>query len=204
MKSARARRGRPLSFDPDIAIDAAMRVFWLKGYEGASLTDLTAAMGINKPSLYATYGDKRGLFLAAIDHYSATISAPHLKTLMEGTGLRTAIEGYFGSISRALAETGSPPGCLIGTVATEFAGRDEEMRAHVAGLVATAEAFLTQRFKDLGGAPIEERVLAELVVSIGQSLAARARLGASVEELNALTDSFLTAIFGPKGPAPPS
>ena len=196
-------RGRPLAFDPEQAIDAAMRVFWLKGYEGASLADLTQAMGINKPSLYAKFGDKRGLFLAAIDHYGTTIAAPHARPLMECSNSRDAVEGHLNSITSALASTGTPPGCLIGTVATDFAGRDDDMRDYVAGLVSASEAFLAQRFKELSDAPMDEQTLAELVVSLGQSLAARARSGASIEDLMGLTDRFLNAIFGPKEPVPP-
>ena len=201
--TSHAGRGRPLAFDPEQAIDAAMRVFWLKGYEGASLADLTQAMGINKPSLYAKFGDKRGLFLAAIDHYGTQIAAPHARPLMECAIIRDAVEGHLNSINSALASTGSPPGCLIGTVATDLAGRDEEMREYVASLVSASEAFLTQRFKELGDAPMDEQTLAELVVSLGQSLASRARSGASIDDLNALTDRFLNAIFGAKEPVPP-
>lgn len=178
-----------------------MRVFWLKGYEGASMADLTSAMGINKPSLYARYGNKRRLFLAAIDHYSTTVTGPHVVPLLERTELRSAIEGYLYSINSAIASTGAPPGCLIGSVATELAGRDEELRRNMAELVARGEAFLTKRFVEIGGAPVEEHALAELVISLTQSLAARARMGATQAELDALCDCFLSVIFGPKGPA---
>ena len=180
-----------------------MQVFWRKGYEGAALSDLTEAMGINKPSLYARFGDKRGLFLAAIDHYTTSISEAHARPLIEGQTIRAAVAGYYASINAAVSATGSPPGCLIGTVATDLAGRDDDIRDRVAALVASAETFLTQRFKDLGGAPMDERVLAELIVSVGQSLASRARMGASTADLNAFSERFLDGIFGPRDPPPP-
>src|SRR3989441_4990422 len=63
-------RGRPRTFDTDKALDKALKVFWRKGYEGASLPDLTAAMGINRPSLYAAFGNKEALFKKAVERYS--------------------------------------------------------------------------------------------------------------------------------------
>ena len=196
-------RGRPLAFDPNEALDAAMRVFWLKGYEGASLSDLTEAMGINKPSLYAQFDDKRTLFLAAIEHYKATIGAPHLEKLLEGKTVRETIAGYFSAINTTLTSPDSPSGCMVGAVATDMAGRDEEIRTQVANLLVSTVVFLTQRFQELGDAPIDERTLAEIVVSFGQSLAARARVGATLPELNARTDRFLSVIFGADEPVSP-
>lgn len=67
-----AERGRPRSFDKEAALERAMEVFWRLGYEGASMTDLTAAMGIASPSLYAAFGSKEALFRQALDHYRAT------------------------------------------------------------------------------------------------------------------------------------
>jgi AcrR family transcriptional regulator len=68
-KTAAAQPGRPRAFDPDAALERAMHVFWGKGYEGASLSDLTRAMGINRPSLYAAFGDKEQLFRKVLDRY---------------------------------------------------------------------------------------------------------------------------------------
>ena len=175
-----------------------MHVFWEKGYEGAGLSDLTAAMGINKPSLYAKYGDKRGLFLAAMDHYSTTVAGPHVIPLIESTTVRDAVDGHLKSINAAISDSGSPPGCLISSVATDLAGRDEELRQRISGLTTQAEKFFAERFRQIGGSPMDETVLAELVMSIGQSLAARARTGATADDLNALVDRFITSIFGPK------
>ncbi|MEM7494085.1 MAG: TetR/AcrR family transcriptional regulator [Pseudomonadota bacterium] len=188
-------RGRPLAFDPDQALDAAMRVFWLKGYEGASVSDLTGAMGINKPSLYARFNDKRGLFLAALERYNATVGAPTLQKVVDGKTVHETIIGYLSATNAFLTSPDTPPGCLVGSVVTDMAGRDDEIRAHIAALFASTEAFLTQRFKELGDAPMDEATLAELIVSFGQSLAARARVGATLDDLSARTDRFLSVVL---------
>ena len=75
MRTPQAARGRPRAFDTARALDQALRVFWRHGYEGASLADLTAAMGINRPSLYAAFGNKETLFRRALDHYAAGAAA---------------------------------------------------------------------------------------------------------------------------------
>ena len=196
-------RGRPLAFDPERALDAAMHVFWLKGYEGASMSDLTEAMGINKPSLYGRFNDKRGLFLAAIERYNETVGASNLQKVLDGTTVGETISGYLAAVNAFLTSPDTPPGCMIGSVATDMAGRDDEIRVQIAELFESTEEFLTQRFTELGDAPIDERTLAEIIVSFGQSLAARARVGATLTDLNARTDRFLSVVLGTDEPPPP-
>ena len=201
-QSSQRSRGRPLAFDPDQALDRAMRVFWLKGYEGASLSDLTGAMGINKPSLYARFKDKRGLFLAAIERYNTTVGAPNLQKVLDGSTVRETINGYFAAINASLTASETPPGCMLSSVATDMAGRDDEVRGLISDLLVSTEAFLGRRFQELGGAPTNEQTLAEIIVSFGQSLAARARVGATHAELTARTDRFLSVLLGPDEPIP--
>ena len=100
MKSntAAAPRGRPRAFDPDVALDRAMHVFWAKGYEGASLSDLTRAMRINRPSLYAAFGNKEQLFRKVLDRYmdgpvayfGKALAAPKARDVVEEIFLGTA------------------------------------------------------------------------------------------------------------------
>src|SRR5438132_3382868 len=93
-----AQLGRPRSFDPDTALDRAMHVFWAKGYEGASLSDLTRAMRINRPSLYAAFGNKEQLFGKVLDRYmdgpvayfGKALAAPKARDVVEEIFLGTA------------------------------------------------------------------------------------------------------------------
>ena len=94
------RPGRPRAFDADAALDAALAVFWRNGYEGASLTDLTAAMGINRPSLYAAFGNKQSLFRRVMDRYAE-----------RGRALVEACEAE--PTARAFVENGPSPGVVM-------------------------------------------------------------------------------------------
>jgi len=87
-KLAKRPSGRPRGFSLEAALDAAIPVFWAKGYDGASFRELTRAMGITPPSLMAAFGDKRGLFDAAVARYAETIAAKHLAALQGADGLR--------------------------------------------------------------------------------------------------------------------
>ncbi|MEL6101949.1 MAG: TetR/AcrR family transcriptional regulator [Pseudomonadota bacterium] len=180
-----------------------MRVFWLRGYEGASLSDLTGAMGINKPSLYARFNDKRGLFLAAIERYNEVVGSPKLQRIIDGKTVHETVVAYFEEINTSLTSSDTPPGCMLNSVVTDLAGRDDEMRTYISDLIEATEAFLAKRFQELGDAPMDEQALAEIIVSFGQSLAARARLGATYTELANRTNRFLPLIFRPDEPVPP-
>src|SRR2546423_14201853 len=125
--------GRPRSFDADRALDAAVRVFWRKGYAGASLAELTRAMGINRPSLYAAFGNKEALFRRAIDRY---VEGPgsHVRTALEQPTARRVVERLlFGGID-VIAGARTPRGCLLvqGALAcgqaTASAGREAARR----------------------------------------------------------------------------
>ncbi|UCI05716.1 TetR/AcrR family transcriptional regulator [Mesorhizobium sp. B1-1-8] len=108
-----SEKGRPRSFDRTAALRRAMEVFWAKGYEGASLSDLTAAMGINSPSLYAAFGSKEALFLEATDLYTRVEGSDIWTTLEEAPTARQAIEGFLTQTAKAYSQTDRPQGCLI-------------------------------------------------------------------------------------------
>lgn len=193
-------RGRPLSFDREEVLDAAVQVFWDKGYEGASLDDLTHAMGINRPSLYSKFGNKHELFMLAIDRYVATITSTQLVPLMEASDVRQAISGYLRQVIQCVASNDWPAGCLVVSVATEASERDEIVRSKVSGLLEWAEELLAHRIAELARDDGASRVkdpqkLARMVAAIAQGLASRARAGAARDELLDLADDFLDLLF---------
>ena len=106
-KRGTAQRGRPRAFDADAALDGALKVFWEKGYDGASLPDLTRAMGINRPSLYAAFGNKESLFRKALDRYAEGPAAFVRKALEEPTARAVAEKLRFQLGSRS--KTASRP-----------------------------------------------------------------------------------------------
>ncbi|TPN60024.1 TetR/AcrR family transcriptional regulator [Mesorhizobium sp. B1-1-4] len=106
-------RGRPRTFDRTAALRRAMEVFWAKGYEGTSISDLTGAMGINSPSLYAAFGSKEALFLEATEFYTQAEGTDIWTALDEAPTAREAIEGFLRQTARAYSQTDRPQGCLV-------------------------------------------------------------------------------------------
>lgn len=106
-------RGRPRSFDPDTALDRALEVFWRYGFQGASLAELTAAMGLSKPSLYAAFGDKEALYLKALERYAALQIAQHIAIFDTEPDARRALEKFLRAMAAALTDAELPGGCFI-------------------------------------------------------------------------------------------
>lgn len=121
----RAERGRPRGFDRGAALERAMRLFWTKTYEGTSLAELTAAMGINAPSLYAAFGSKDALFREAVEHYASRHGTEIWRTLHETPHVDDAVEGFLLATARSYSTPGDPPGCLIVLGTRHGAGEDD-------------------------------------------------------------------------------
>src|ERR1700683_1116990 len=139
------RMGRPRSFDIDGALDRSLQVFWRKGYEGASLTDLTKAVGVNRPSLYAAFGDKEALFRKALDRYLNGPAAYTQEALKEPTA-RAVIERLLRGAADLNTAPRNPGGCLMvqGALACGEAAdpiRQELTRCRAAGGAARRRRF---------------------------------------------------------------
>lgn len=174
--------GRPKEFDCDAVLAAAVEVFWLKGYDGASLTDLTEAMGINRPSLYASFGDKRSLYLKAIEVYAKGVGSDPIRAFEAQGNPREAITAYFKKQIEAQCRSGAAAkGCLLGSCATSSVGDFPEIRkflsegiqADIKRLEANFENF---KQADLLPACFPSHEKAKLVLDIMHGFSFQARL----------------------------
>lgn len=108
-------RGRPRLYDADQVLDAATRVFWARGYEGTSINELVEATGLNKPSLYAAFGDKEALYTTVVERYAATMEKLQRETLEAEPDIWRALEGLLRSSASSLCNPSLPGGCLVVT-----------------------------------------------------------------------------------------
>jgi AcrR family transcriptional regulator len=204
MKNENPRpRGRPQNFDRDQVLDRAVDTFWAKGYTAASLEDLTTNMGINRPSLYAAFGNKHDLFMKAIDRYAATIGRQPLDAFLEEPDIRRAVEAYFETTVRCVTSPNRPRGCLIMNVAGERAANDPEVRKSMSDAYDIRVSTIAERLAtacDNGQLPADTdpASLARMITSVMHSLAARARAGGSRKELSELAQNFLNLLI-PEG-----
>src|SRR5437870_11047236 len=194
-ETAAAPRGRPRGFDPDAALERAMHVFWAKGYEGASLSDLTRAMRINRPSLYAAFGNKEQLFRKVLDRYMDGPVAYFGKALAAPKGRDVVEEICLGTDS-----TGDGPriqaGCLM--VQGALACGDASVRREVAARRAKAEVALRrrlQRAKRGGDLPknADPAELAHYVMTVVRGMAVQSAGGASRDQLRRVAQIALRA-----------
>ena len=144
-KAARPR-GRPRSFDERDALEKATQVFWSKGYDGVTIDDLVAGMGVGRPSLYAVFGDKRAIFLRVLRAYAERKGASAAKALLSPQSLRDSIAGFLRYAVESATEKGSAPGCLIVCVAPLV--DDAEVRKFLKDAAAAGVALVEGRFRD--------------------------------------------------------
>ena len=137
--------GRPRAFDADAALDEAMEVFWRHGYEGATIAQLTDAMGINPPSLYAAFGSKEGLLKAALDRYTARRAAFMEDTLSAPTA-REVAERMLTGIADTQTNPANPPGCLLVQGGLACGTGSENVPFELAARRAQTEEQLRDRF----------------------------------------------------------
>lgn len=190
-KEQAVQKGRPREFDTEEALDKALHVFWRRGYEGASLSDLTEAMGISRPSLYAAFGNKEDLFRRALDRYvECGPGSIHREALAEPTA-RAVVERLLFGAANCLTDPHNPRGCLAVQGALSCGEAAESIKNELCGRRAAGELALCQRLErakqdgDLKS-DAEPQALARYVVTVQQGMSVQASGGASRDDLLAV------------------
>ncbi|MFZ6646952.1 TetR/AcrR family transcriptional regulator [Undibacterium sp. TJN25] len=191
------RAGRPRSFDVDSALNNALQVFWRKGYEGASLSDLTEAMNINRPSLYAAFGNKEELFRKVLDLYGE-LHFPMFSAAMARPKARDSMLALLLGMADAQTTPGMPTGCLTVTgglaCSADAAPAQEELNMRRIMTETTIRERLDQAAAE-GDLPAGESaaMLAKFVTALIQGMAVQASSGAKREELHQLAQMAMRA-----------
>lgn len=179
--------GRHREFDTEKALDAALAVFWAKGFEGASYGDLTAATGVARPGLYAAFGNKEEMFFKALARYDETFMAFFPVALEEARAIDVARKCLRGA-AEVQAGAGTPAGCFGINGALACSDEGESVRSALAHRRLRAEGVLAERFMrakaegDLR-ADADPAALARFVMTVSQGMSVQAKAGATREEL---------------------
>ncbi|MFD2265212.1 TetR/AcrR family transcriptional regulator [Lacibacterium aquatile] len=173
--------GRPREFDSDDALEKALNVFWRQGYEGASLTDLTDAMGITRPSLYATFGNKEDLFRKALDRYNAKHLCFVDEALKQPTA-RLVAERVLIGFAEAQTQPTYPPGCMGTGAAVACSDQSAAVREEIITKRVAMEVRIRRRLdeaKAAGDLPAdaEPADLASYLMTVVQGMAVKAAGG---------------------------
>ncbi|MEP3279204.1 MAG: TetR/AcrR family transcriptional regulator [Stappiaceae bacterium] len=195
------KMGRPRSFDENEALMAAMNVFWTKGYDGASMKDLTGAMGISGPSLYSVFGDKRALYLKTIDHYSDVDACAPIVAFESEPDIRKAIHGFLTSvITYSTGEQYGPRGCFLASCVStsigEVEGVEERMEQAINGTdIRLASRFDVEKEKGTLPANFPSKERARLMFDMRQGYVFRGRAGWTAQALLADIDDRVEMIL---------
>lgn len=196
--------GRPRSFDRDEALSSALQVFWTKGYADASLADLTSAMGINAPSLYAAFGSKEDLFREAVRLYTDTEGRLLWEPLDAAPTAREAIEGLLMGTATVSGQCGRPQGCLLALSGVNPDALPDKACSEVKQIRVDSMAALRARLEAAQAdgeiaATADPAAIAAFYLTVQQGMGFRAREGAGPEELIATARAAMLAWDGLAG-----
>jgi AcrR family transcriptional regulator len=189
------QRGRPAAFDPDEALEKALQIFWTRGYEGASMTELTAAMGIYKPSLYAAFGNKEELFRKVLAKYVAGPVA-YLSEAMQQPTARESVEMLLTKSVEFLTDKNTPSGCMVVQGALSCGQSAELIQRELIAHRQAYEKAIRQRLEqaqkqsELPG-DLNAAEFAKYLATVHQGMSVQATSGATRKELLAVVNQVL-------------
>jgi TetR/AcrR family transcriptional repressor of nem operon len=189
---------RTREFDAEAAVSRAMELFWARGYEATSVRDLTRHLGIGQGSLYAAFGDKDGLYRAALDHYRSTFAAAALRTLEEGADARSAVRALLVERIRIAVEHGGQ-GCLLVNAATERLPEDQQTGRIVRDVLGANQDALTELLRAAAergeiSARHAPQTLAAFLVTFLNGLLVSSKVTPDARALEPLVEVALTAL----------
>ncbi len=185
-------------FEPDVALDAAVRVFWRLGYSGASITDLLSATGLSRASLYATFGNKQQLFLSCLDRYVDTVGTASNEALHRNDAdVMDAVLAGFDAIIDRMADPAQPAGCLLAQTAAEAHSLAQPIQTAVARIIddqieqmhGLLVSFAAQGTSDDG-----VMSLATYLVTVAQAIAVMHRAGIPITRLRDTSRHAMNAL----------
>ena len=198
------RRGRPRQYDPDQALEKAAESFWKNGYAATSLDDLVAATGMNRPSLYAAFGDKSALYLKTLQRYLRQSRAKSLEILADSPSLRMFLKRFYEAALDIYQAGGDEArGCYSISTAPAQAVTDAAVREFLAASISGTDAFLSaviSKARARGEVPstADPMALAQLATATLHTIAVRSRVGVSRKQLMALAATAIDLICGPE------
>lgn len=189
--------GRPRGFDADEALEKALRVFWAKGFEGASMADLTEAMGINRPSLYAAFGNKEALFRKALERYSNGPGA-YVPKAFEAPTAREVAEKLLDGAAGVLGNPENPGGCLTIQGALVCGDEAAAVKGELVSLRSGTFETMAKRFEQgkLAGEfspDVDTTCLARYISTVIQGMSVQSASGATYEELKGVAEQAMKA-----------
>lgn len=198
------RRGRPRAYEPDVALGKALDLFRTQGFAATSLDDLSEATGMNRPSLYGAFGDKRELYIKSYQRYREEARASMVEIFRQEMPVRQRLERILASaLNKYLSGETGPRGCFTVVTAASEAVGDPEIRAMVLdGLTELDKAFANcfRRAKEKGELPesADPAVLAQLASATVHTIAIRSRARVPRKELEAIVKGAIDVMVGAK------
>ena len=198
-------RGRPRAFDRDEALDRAMHLFWRRGYEATSISDLTETMGITPPSLYAAFGDKKRLFLETVDRYQAGPGSFAQAALCEEPTAERAMRRLLMDTIESFFEKNNPRGCMVVLAATNCTTESSDILDELAARRRAAERVIRDRIAagrkaSEFAADTDVDALAGMIATTLYGLSIKARDGASRASLRKVVDQVMSMWPQPTAP----
>jgi AcrR family transcriptional regulator len=194
------QRGRPKLYDATSALEAAATVFWSKGFSGTSLDDLSAAMDMNRPSIYRAFGDKESIYRQALDQFASHMEEGFRRTLLHEPDIRVGLKKFYREALEIYTSGDSALGCMVMCTAPAAAVSHPEVQADLLSVIQEIDAKLFMRVeKAMADGQVNKtqdaKLLGKLIQAVLHTLAIRARAGESKASLRKFADSATLALF---------